>query len=68
MKGPQQCFNCQKFGHHDDAISDVLKDDNHELFDDYMKNWLPGHEEAVLSNGLRTWMIMWHKYVLLNLN
>ena len=25
-------------------------------------------QEAVLSNGIRTWIIMWYKYISLNLN
>ena len=28
---------------------------------------LLGHDEDVLSNDLRTWRIMWYKYMLLNL-
>ena len=49
----------------DEASPDVLNDDDHELIPNVR---LPGHEEAVLSNGLRTRRIIGYKYISLNLN
>ena len=72
-EGLEQRSQTQDRPYGDEAGPDVLNDNDPELFEDYIEindaqRKIPGHEEAVLSNDLRTWMIMGYKYISLNLN